>query len=306
MNSQCYRHVMYARPDDAVADGLGFLLRYRGIAAQILGEIGILTALKYFGRFDTQALTVVFVIIVVMVILTIRERQQRLLLLKLSSSLHLITHKARDTCKKLTTAIREARDSGGHNGHQATHEHYATLWFDLNVELCNNIASYFEELIGERTVCCAIRCAKENEGKPEFVTMARSQKMHRERDRLSTPLPADEGVARILRKESNSGVLYVWDIEEAKKLGIWYDTGTDNLGDVTQVMVAPINGYPADKHCDKKETFGLLYVTTLKKKLHVSYCEHLMAIADLIGLIYPLVTYDLDKLEPKPNQNRVD
>jgi hypothetical protein len=101
----------------------------------------------------------------------------------------------------------------------------------------------------------------------------------------SEPIPADKGLASALRQKGNLGVFIIRDIAEAVDSGMWMKTKNDSLPDVRTLMVAPINGW---EH-GEKVMIGILYVTSRKNPFAPAHTLPSKAIADLLGLVYPIV-----------------
>jgi hypothetical protein len=108
---------------------------------------------------------------------------------------------------------------------------------------------------------------------------------------MSKPIPSDRGIARYLRDKQRRGVCIIEDIEQAIKDNAWFETPTDKLHDVKTMIVAPINGYiPSSGGATEKTMLGMLYVTSRGKRFSQFHCELLMALADLLGFTYPVIT----------------
>ena len=81
------------------------------------------------------------------------------------------------------------------------------------------------------------------------------------------------------------GCYIINDIPKAIETGIWMETGTDNLPDIRSVMIVPINS----RIGGQKQMIGILYVSSAGQPFMQLYIEPLMAFADLLGLVYPMI-----------------
>lgn len=280
LKAKPYEHLPYVDPDDVIEKGLGWFFRYRGLALQAGIDFGILSAVKWLVK-NWVFLSGVSFFLLSVFLLSWQIRRHRLQIVRLAHSFHNVTHFLRDKVTELPAALESAKKNGDFSA-------YNTAYKAFNAEIAARLAGFFEILIRERTVGCAIRCAERTNGKIGFSTVARAGGLWKDkREELSQPIPIDKGVARMLREKEKKGVFLVRDIKEAGKYpDIWYRTPTDDLPDAKQVMVAPING----NILGQKEMLGLLFVTTKKKDLHFKYAEHLMSFADMLGLVYPQIT----------------
>lgn len=283
--SKTYQHVTFVNPDEATTEALGWFLRLRGVGTQVISEVGIISAVTYLTQnwWVTAGLAG---LALALISWTWTRRMLVLKVVRLARHLHSIAHWNRDKLGEIRTALLladQTRDYG----------QYDALYKNVNDEVVNRISRYFEELIEERTTCCAIRLAVPHNNTTAYRTIARSQEMWKDmREQQSMPIPEDKGVARILRQKDQYGVFFVWDIAEARKdPDIWYPTPTDEFPDVKYVMVAPINGYVFGE----RRAFGLLYITTKRKRLRLEYAEHLMAFSDMLGLLYPAITRETEE-----------
>lgn len=282
---KAFLHVPSAQAEEDGKNELAIFLRWYGIAGQVMLELTGLSLVGWLGSLFGSwyiACALFAPVIIILFSFTLWTRQQHNKTIRLSNRLHDVCHCMRDATSEIPTALENNNVT-----------QYKALYKEFNNEVANRIARYFEELIGERKVCCAIRCAVQGEekGTEVFQTVGRSSEMLKDqRERLSVPIPGDKGVARMLRQKDNFGVLYVWDIKEAgNNDDVWIPTPTDKLEDVKKVMVAPINGYMNGQ----KKVLGLLYVTTVRKKPKVKYAGQVMAFADMLGLVYPIITHNV-------------
>lgn len=279
LKRKAYEHVPFVDPDKDIGKAIGWLFRYRGLAVQMsIDLVGIGVTFWLSGNWVLIGSVVIVCLAVLFT--SFGVRLVRLKIVRLGQNFHAVAHLIRDVSKKLPGALARAGDDL---------TAYDAEYMAWNQEVADRIARFFETLIGERSVGCAIRCASGVGGRGHsFVTIARSQEMWKDkREVQSKPIPEDTGVARVLRQKDRYGVFFVWDIAEARKNeDVWYRTPTDDLPDVKQVMVAPINGYIRGD----REMLGLLYVTTRRRQLRINWAVHLMGFADMLGLVWPLVT----------------
>ena len=106
-----------------------------------------------------------------------------------------------------------------------------------------------------------------------------------QRPSLSEPIPSDKGVALILRSKEFMGCYIIHDIPKAIADGIWMETKTDVLPDIRSVMFVPVNSIINGR----KHMIGILYVSSAGQPFMQLYIEPLMAFADILGLVYPMI-----------------
>lgn len=165
-------------------------------------------------------------------------------------------------------------------------EVYVSSYKSFASSKANRIAEYFQRLVGDPTVNCAIRLADDDDGDAVYNTVGRSVGMLEKREDFTEPIPADKGIAHALRQRGHRGVCIIDNIEQERLNGVWMETATDDFPDVKTLMVAPINGYDRGSKC----MLGILYVTSQKNVFCDTHTEPVKAFADLLGMIYPIIT----------------
>ncbi len=271
-------HFVSADPLEAWKEGWGWVGRIRAITLTVLLNIA-LGIVSYWGV--GLSVAVVFVPIAVccvLVFLTIRKRRIRDV--NLGVRLHSLCHSIRDDVASiLNAAIRaDTREQVGE---------YREKLRRFHSDIVEWIALYFQVLVGDQSVNCAIRLAIERDRERLYVTVGRSKGMDTYRRESSQPIPSDKGIARALRDKNHRGVCIIRSITQAVSDGIWERTQTDDLHDVRTLMVAPINGYDIG---GEKSMVGILYVTSARDPFHQIHIEPIKAVADLLGLVYPTIT----------------
>ncbi len=90
----------------------------------------------------------------------------------------------------------------------------------------------------------------------------------------------------MFRKKDKVGVCIFRNLAKAIADEAWKEQPNDRLPDIKTVMIAPING-----HIDgQKSMLGLLYVSSSGNPFLQLHIEPLMAFADTLGLVYPIIT----------------
>jgi hypothetical protein len=157
------------------------------------------------------------------------------------------------------------------------------------------VAEFYSCRKGNTAYDSAVRLAARVNDADAYITAARSTGLSASREKTTSPIPAEKGLAKALRDKVCQGVYIVPDIDEAVKEGLWHFTENDKLDDVKAVMVAPING------CEHgaKSMLGMLFVTFPKKGESAFYPADtipLKAFADHLGLVYPRVISRMEAL----------
>jgi hypothetical protein len=157
---------------------------------------------------------------------------------------------------------------------------------EFHKNMAQRTAIFFRDLLGDESINCALRIAEDVNGVESYVTKARSDRLDNvSREKGSVPLPADKGLAAVLLSNERLGVLVIRDIEAATSAGSWMPTPNDKLPDVKTLMVAPVNGWEASA----KVMIGILYVTSQKDRFCAPHTVPLKAVADLLGMVYPIM-----------------
>lgn len=281
-----YEHVCRVDDDDeAVRKGIGWVFGLPSLIVQGVIDIGIVSTFGWFSA-NLWATVGVGAIGLAVLIWSFSIRRERLKLVRLARYLHRTLEHLRNGTSAVREALKEAKGD---------FEAYNQLYMAFNESAVNKIARYFEELIGERTVSCALRvAAPDRDGQIKLWTVSRSEEMCKdERQYLSQPFKLDEGIARHLRDKKNAGVFFIWDRKAAADAGLYQPSETDCLPDVKYLMAAPVNCVVNGE----KRILGIIYIHTRRKYLKTIHAEHLMAFADALGHTLPMIAR-------KPNQEQ--
>lgn len=255
---------------------LGRLLRGWAIAGTALFKLSLSTAAFWFDHSWVGFIVLIIGAAFVTWLLTMRHFLLRYM--KSDNQLHTLCHQCRD----------ESAAINGRGDLDNFHERAVQA-----------IASFFRARLGDDTINCAIRLAENRDGHQVYATRARSDGMEPTRKVNSEPIPADMGLACALRQKDNLGVFIIRDIAEAVDSGMWKRTKNDSLPDVRTLMVAPINGW---EH-GGKVMIGILYVTSRKNPFAPAHTLPAKAIADLLGLVYPIVFIRIAGEHPSEENN---
>lgn len=186
---------------------------------------------------------------------------------------HRVCHELRERCEKLATADTDAT--------------YAERLSTFNGGLAEDIAEFFRVLMWDPTIHCTIRLAAKSPT-DSYVTVGRSLRMNASRERQSEPIPANRGVPHFLMTMNNLGVCLIRDIEKAGKSPSWHATKNDALPDVRVLAIAPINSYESGI----KSMYGMLCVTSARKRIGHAAIEPLKGFADILGFMYAAIKDD--------------
>jgi len=206
--------------------------------------------------------------------------------------------------KKLHDFCHEIRNTSARvlgSGHDSTGP--TRLFESFNNEAAQLVADFYRANLRDESVACTIRIATENEeGQKTYVTYGRSGGLNPNRGQQTVPIPADKGLPARLRNVDYQGVLIIPSICDAIATGEYLKTPNDDLGDCKSVMVCPINGWEAGQ----RVTLGTLSVTAAGlnafSRWHVpSFC----ALADTLGLVYPLLLGRLDAARRPPTTAQI-
>ncbi len=268
-DSDNIQHILTVDPKKEWADGWqGFFLRYRGIAlATFIKAVASGTLFKYVGPVGgVFALAVGFPVVVWLCC-------WRYFLLKSMNAddrLHTLMHATRD---QLPTILASVAENPASSSLDRFHH-----------DCANRIAAYFQSILKNENIGCAIRVAEEVDGQRCYVTYGRSTGLE-SRKRTSKPLPADKGLAHILRDKESRGVLIVPNIKAAIQRHSWTKQENDDCDDIQSVMVAPINSIENGTLA----MMGILYITSRDPVFKQRHASALKAFSDFLGLVYPVL-----------------
>jgi hypothetical protein len=94
------------------------------------------------------------------------------------------------------------------------------------------------------------------------------------------------------------GVVIINSIAAATDAGWWMKSQNDDLSDVKTLMVTPINGW---EH-GQKVMLGILYITSIQGKFAPIYTLPLKALADALGLVYPIIMGSINSVPSGENR----
>ena len=276
MNGNQVQHITSVDPDDDWKKGaLGFLSRTWTIVGWVATNlIGVSVILKYVR--DNANVWIVIPITLgtcgtgCLWFLRYNRKHRTIS----DHQLHALCHHIRDEAAAVLEKGKQA------DGAKAS-------FLSFNKTTVQYVAEFFQVLVSDRTVTCAIRLANTGEnGEQSYVTVARSSGMESVRGSHSVPIPASQGLPGRLSNEKYHGVLIINDIQKAIETADYMQTPNDSLPDCKSVIVSPINGWSNGK----KEMIGILTVASRKKgKFQQWHTTSLKAIADILGLAYPVM-----------------
>ncbi|QDS91823.1 hypothetical protein FF011L_05580 [Roseimaritima multifibrata] len=263
------QHVRTIDPDKTWIAGLvGMLTRYRGLFSLFSGKlIFAAAALKWMNWH--AALTIVLVGAGLIACLWI-TRIFFLRYIRCSERLHAICHEFRDELPNLTDVKASKRARGD------------ALQRVLN-EFVNQIAAIYRHQFADDSTRCALRLL--DQSGENFTTVARSTGFEKSRKTNSEPVPVSAGLAKAIREKDAQGVFLIPDIPTAIEDEIWHPTKTDGLPDVKFLMVAPVN--VVDRK--QKQTVGILYVSSLKRRFSGPDTLSMKAFSDYLGTVLAVV-----------------
>jgi hypothetical protein len=268
-------------PQNDWKEGLGVLLRVRWLALiAIVKAVGITTIWSYLGKELGTAAAIVGVSCYIGILV---YRKWLIRQLQAGQSFHKTCHSVRDSLYHLQLLARQGKEV-----------EYALEYARFHSEAANRIADFFRDSIGDSTIGCAIRLAQKiGQDAPNYVTVGRSDSLLPSRKDKTRPIPYDVGIPDMLRRKDHHGVCGISSIEDAIKDGWWIRSPTDELTDVRFLIIAPINSYKVSG--EKKHMLGILYVTSAESMLKKAQIEPIKAFADLLGMVYLLVTGSFQK-----------
>ncbi len=247
----------------------GWFLRLRGIATTVLVDGGISALL--FLRDHWWASFLVACAGLCLAVFLLITRKHRLIQLESDLRLHALIHSARDHASSILSCN--------------SYEQCVQRFHAFHGMFVEHVADFFRERICDKSVNSAIRLAEHVDGRRCYVTRGRSNGLDPSREQNTEPIPSDTGLARALTDKDMLGAYLVPDIPFAAGHGLWQKTKNDDLPDVKTVICAPINGYESGT----KMMLGILYVTSRDDVFSPGHTLALKAIADYLGLVYPLL-----------------
>jgi hypothetical protein len=249
---------------------LGWLTRLRGIASTLLLDLG--GAIVAFTLVHWILGVLILCVGAAITLLLIQYRYFRLGQIECDMRLHTFCHETRDDIAGLIAAENNDKN-------------FAERLHDYHKKTVQRIANYYRESKHDKTANCAIRIAEIVDGTDAYVTKGRSDGLEPTRENSTRPIPKDKGLPAAFTQKGHQGVFLINSIEKAASSGMWLETPNDSLPDVNKVMIAPINGWEDGE----KVMYGLLYITSRSKKFRPRETLALKAMADLLGLVNPLV-----------------
>jgi hypothetical protein len=246
-----------------------FFLRIRGILSTIATKVLISGAVwKFWGRFEFAAPVLVAMCGIVATLWAMRSCL--ISRIRIDEKLHSLFHATRDDVATMLSRKSQA------DAHSSILQFHAAT--------ANRIAEYFRVAVGDLDIGCAIRIADESAGSKTYVTLGRSSNLE-DRSRSTVPLPAEKGLARLLRDKEQRGVLIVPDIKTAIENHVWEEQPNDNAHSVKSVMVCPVNSIEGGSQA----MVGIVYITARKNSFRSHHTLALKAISDNFGLLYPVL-----------------
>lgn len=251
---------------DSVPGG-GWFLRYRGIIGYFVIHV-LLSGGLAFVQPAVGAVCVVFAPVIAFFFYS--GRKLLVANLQADDTFHELTHDIRDRCVSIMASRNEERRSAEL---QSFHEYTV-----------QKIAEYFRIRAGDASVNCCIRIA-EGSVPVRYCTVARSNGLVRERKETTEPILETEGIAAAFFRQKCLGAYLIRDLARAVQDGIWKLMENDRLDDAKYFLVCPINGWDGDS----KSMLGLFFLTARKNSLTPAHWLAQKGIADLLGLVYPLI-----------------
>lgn len=272
LNKNCW--YSEANPSTAWREGFGWLLRFRTVFGATVVEIvaTIVSIALNEPWWVSLALGIAAAITTWMIFIIRRLRVRQLWVGKAA---HQFFHCLREDVNEI---IRIAIDENDPD--KALYKH---RYRQFHCDAAERIAEYFRNATDDPSIGCCIRLAAEPDS---YVTYGRSKRLNPNRAQLSQPIPADQGVARLLRIKNKLGVYFFRDIPQAVDVGAWLAMPSDSFTDIKTLMISPINGYIQGE----KGMVGILYVTSAENPFMQMHLEPLMAFADALGFVYPFIT----------------
>ncbi len=275
-------------PDEAWKEGLGWIVRLRTIIGVSIADfVSICVALRLGAEWYVWATIALIGLTAIACLLVLRRVWTDVVYV--GASLHRLCDSMReDVAKIIAVAISPSPGSV---------LVYTERSKQFHNDVCDRIADFFRHMLKDHSINCAIRLASQKDGSQAYKTSGWSKGMILSRREESAAIPDDKGVARYLRQRKKRGVFIVRDIPKAIEDGVWLPTPTDTLPDVITQIIVPINGYvftpPMNDGLQESQTekimIGLLHITSMKNVFQKVHLEPAMAIADILGLVYPMI-----------------
>jgi hypothetical protein len=247
---------------------LGWFFRYRGIVAAVVIHNVFGAAIWIIGQ-PIVASYVGIIGVVVGYVLWL-ERKNRLSNMLADDELHSLTHEIRDRVNKIQSLEPSQR------GAETIHFHQ---------HIVDKIAAYFRHRVRDPSVSCCIRLAENTDGAIQYVTAARASGLVQERKEYTVPISSNEGIAKAFLEKKCNGSFLIRDLKMAVEAGIWKPMENDKFEDARFFLVCPINGWQRGK----RTMIGILFITSRKNTLAPGHWLPQKAIADLLGLVYPMI-----------------
>jgi hypothetical protein len=254
---------------------LGYVFRLRGLAAiafanlsAISGMIVIYVDFKVLVAFSVPSIIVIALILYIRVLL--------ISACKTDEALHSLLHHVRERFEEIRAAQKPADK--------------AKMVTEFHRDSCQRIATYFQHRSGDTNIQCCVRVMEQNaEGRKLFHTRGRSNGLATERGQTSEPICVEKGIVKAFLDKDCQGAFRIDDINRAEVDGVWVTTGNDRkFDDIRYILVCPINGFVDGN----KNLLGLLYLTSRTEPIQEVFWTAQKAIADGLGLVYPLIYTD--------------
>src|SRR4029077_462207 len=129
--------------------------------------------------------------------------------------------------------------------------------------------------------------AEITDGTIQYVTVARASGLMQERKEFTAPIAALEGIAKVFKEKKCQGAFLIRDLNAAVDAGIWKPMDNDKFEDAKFFLICPVNGWQDGK----RAMIGILFITSRKNNLSPSHWLPQKAIADLLGLVYPMIYF---------------
>jgi len=133
--------------------------------------------------------------------------------------------------------------------------------------ICGHIKEHFRRITKDDSIEVAIRLARPIKDEPdnvEYVTRFRTSGLNKNREKTTSPIPANKGLPRYLIEKGCQEILIYNDINEAVKMNLFQKTTSEEKfpNEIHTMVVCPLNAWDGSK----KSMIGILYVTSRNKK----------------------------------------
>jgi len=192
------KNCWYAEADPTTAwrEGFGWLLRLRTVfGATILETIATILSIALAQPWWVSLSLAIAAGVTTWMIFVIRKLRVRQLWV--GKSAHQFFHCLREDVNEIIQLAVDETDQGS--------SLYKHRYRQFHCDAAERIAEYFRNATDDRSVGCCIRLAVDPD---QYVTFGRSKRLNPNRSALSLPIPADQGVARILRLKNKLGVYF--------------------------------------------------------------------------------------------------